>query len=148
MKKCSACKKEKQENEFAIKKKNRAGENIYQSFCKECNKQYQKEHYKKNKERYKNKAREWEKKYKKDTYKALLEHTKSGCSYCEEKDFRCLQFNHIVREEKTESISKMITDGKNKNLILEELKKCEVVCCNCHFKITSDQFGWYKFLKD
>ena len=47
---------------------------------------------------------------------------------------------------KTDSVSSMITNSKNLNVILEEVKKCEILCANCHAKKTAKQFGWYKDL--
>lgn len=56
------------------------------------------------------------------------------CKYCYENDPRCLDFHHIRRETKKMSISKMVSVGKNKCQILREVKKCEVLCSNCHRK--------------
>ena len=146
MKVCGTCKVEKPFEDFGVKK--RKGDKVYyQSKCRECNREYQKQHYRANKETYYTKARTWEKEHKRKIYSFLMEHAKEGCVVCGEKDFRCLQFNHIDREQKTDSVSGMISAKRSFELIIEEVKKCEVVCANCHCKITAKQFDWYSILE-
>lgn len=54
------------------------------------------------------------------------------CKYCNESNIACLEFHHKYGEKKFNLSSRMI---KNKQAVLEEAKKCEVVCANCHRKI-------------
>jgi len=70
------------------------------------------------------KIRQWYKDYKKG----------KQCKICPENDSRCLDFHHIEPKKKRMSISKMVSSGKNKCQILREIKKCEVLCSNCHRK--------------
>tara|TARA_R100001377_G_C3140249_1_gene92431 strand:- start:209 stop:643 length:435 start_codon:yes stop_codon:yes gene_type:complete len=144
MKTCSTCKEELPFENFSIKGKGSKGQTLYSSKCRECNKAYQREHYKKNKKYYAKKARGWEKEYKHEAYSYLREKAKDGCVHCGEQDFRCLQFNHIERSTKIDSVSSMVRDNKNLSVIKEEVDKCEVLCANCHFKVTAGQFNWYK----
>jgi len=144
MKTCSTCKEELPFENFSIKGKGSKGQTLYSSKCRECNKAYQREHYKKNKKYYAKKARVWGKDYRHRAYSYLREQAKDGCAHCGEQDFRCLQFNHTDPSTKTASISNMIRDWKPIPLIKEELDKCEVLCANCHCKVTADQFNWYK----
>lgn len=57
---------------------------------------------------------------------------RKGCKYCSEKDALCLTFHH--REN-----NKAFWLGAGSNVswkkVKEEVKKCEVVCENCHKKI-------------
>lgn len=147
MKTCRVCKELKSIVEFSEKGKKSNGEIKYQSMCRECNKKYQREHYKKNKDKYKKKARDWEQRYKSEVYKFLIEYAKDGCIKCGEKHFACLQFNHIDPKTKSFSICKGITDCISIDSIKEELLKCEILCANCHAKHTAVQFGYYKFLR-
>lgn len=147
MKVCTKCKENLPDSSYNIKKINKNGTLQKQSICIECNKIYQKEHYVKNKEKYYLKARNWENEYKKNVYSVLMEMTKDGCVKCGEKHFACLQFDHIERDKKTSNISTMIRDTKKIDLILEEIKKCNILCANCHAKKTAEQFGWYKSLE-
>jgi len=145
MKICGTCKIEKPLDEYSFHRR-KGRKDQYQSKCRECNKTYQREHYKKNKKYYAVKAREWEDKYKKEVYSFLMEEAKDGCVTCGEKDFRCLQFNHIDRSTKTNNISNMIRYSRPLLEIKQEIKKCEILCANCHAKVTADQFSWHSAL--
>lgn len=58
------------------------------------------------------------------------------CKECGENDLYALTFHHINPEQKNIEIGKLINNGycfENKK-IQEELKKCELLCFNCHMK--------------
>lgn len=59
-----------------------------------------------------------------------------GCLFCEQNEPVCLQFHHIKKETKYLCISALI-NRKQKQKIEEEMKKCVVVCANCHLKLHS-----------
>lgn len=75
------------------------------------------------------------KKRKLEIRKWFWEH-KSGlkCSRCGESHVATIDFHHRVGE-KENGISKMVADGYSIERILRELKKCEVLCANCHRKV-------------
>lgn len=54
-----------------------------------------------------------------------------------------LEFDHLKREDKKYEISKMMSDYKWGQILLE-ISKCEVVCANHHKLRIANQFGWYK----
>jgi len=56
--------------------------------------------------------------------------SKSGCNRCPETDPVCLTFHHI--DEKEFSISNF--SRRTLEEVKTEIKKCEVLCCNCHRK--------------
>ena len=56
---------------------------------------------------------------------------KSGCVICGEKDPCCLEFHHLNPTEKEFGISELRSMEKT----LKEIKKCIIVCRNCHAKI-------------
>ena len=58
---------------------------------------------------------------------------KKGCNVCGEHDFRCLDFHHIDPTTKWHSIARMKHYGRDS--LKAELKKCQVICSNCHRKI-------------
>lgn len=133
---CSVCKVFKSDSCFAWT--NKEANKLY-SKCKECNKAYQREHYLKNKSYYL--VRKY--KYKKENQKKVIEYLKNNpCVDCGETDIRVLDFDHIDRNKKSRLISQMYSCSWS--TLLEEIKKCEIRCANCHRIKTSKQFGWLK----
>jgi len=57
-----------------------------------------------------------------------------GCSVCGERDYRCLDFHHVDPSTKVYSIATMRGRG-DREALKAELKKCVVICSNCHRKI-------------
>lgn len=43
-----------------------------------------------------------------------------------------IEFDHLVPTEKKRTISRMVSEGRSKESILDEIEKCEAVCANCH----------------
>lgn len=63
----------------------------------------------------------------------FLEYKKTlSCEKCKLSDHRCLEFHHIDPKIKDDEISSMIAKGMLPERILEEIKKCMVLCANCH----------------
>ena len=56
-----------------------------------------------------------------------------GCSECNEGDVACLDFHHVDGK-KTDTVARMVGDGRRKDVIREEIRKCNVLCANCHRK--------------
>lgn len=123
MKRCSVCGELKPLSEFALNKYKKDG---HACDCKGCRKRYRDKHYQENKEYYKEKA----KLYKEKCHKEFEELKKQlKCSKCGESRFYCLDFHHINPDEKETEIAKLINSPKK---LKEELKKCIVLCANCH----------------
>lgn len=105
--------------------------------CKECQKEYNKLHPrdKKLKALYDIKIR--------DHLRSWLQEYKRGekCFFCGESEPVALDFHHKKASDKTGKIASM----KNYKDITEEIKKCVVVCANCHRKLHAGvlkyQFG-------
>ena len=55
------------------------------------------------------------------------------CSVCGETDHNCLDFHHVMPEEKELNIPRAVARGSK--TVISELKKCVVVCANCHRKV-------------
>lgn len=55
--------------------------------------------------------------------------SQQGCKICEEHRAVCLDFHHV---EPGEHISKLIRDGVSMKTIEKEIRKCVVLCANCH----------------
>lgn len=148
MKQCSFCKKEKEFASFNKKGLRKDGSQKYQTICKDCNSEYLKVHYVENKQYYLNKADKSNKVNKRTVLLYLKEYAKDGCIICGEKEFACIQFDHREPSQKLHNISSMIKKGYALDKVKEELKKCDVLCSNCHAKRTAKQFSWYKCLDD
>jgi len=56
------------------------------------------------------------------------------CNRCPENHPACIDFHHPDPNKKHLSVSAMITNGYSKEKIIEEINKCEPLCCNCHRK--------------
>ncbi len=52
------------------------------------------------------------------------------CVRCKENDYRCLEFHHKGKKEK--NISSAVSNGWSIERIKKEMKKCIVLCANCH----------------
>ena len=89
------------------------------------------QHYYRNKERYllKNKLR-------RDKLREFIKDLKANtpCKDCKvQYPYYVMDFDHL--EDKQQIISKLVNSADRKRLELE-LKKCEIVCSNCHRKRT------------
>lgn len=115
---------------------------VKQTYCKECNKAYHREHFQKNKKTYVDKALQ----YKKDNQKRLLEYFKDKeCKDCGNTDTRVFEFDHL--HSKAANISEVMKSWCWER-ILTEIDKCEIVCCNCHRIRTLVRSNNYRTLAD
>jgi hypothetical protein len=122
-KKCSKCKRKKTVDSNFHKKGKK-----YQSKCKECVKAYHKKHYLKNKNKYKHQA----KAKKKKLIKILWNLKDNPCVDCGNKfPPWVMQYDHIDSSNKDMAVGNLTNWGSEKRL-REEIKKCELVCANCH----------------
>lgn len=64
---------------------------------------------------------------------------------CGESDPIVLQFDHLGN--KVATISDMLRYGRSEAAIFKEIAKCQVLCANCHLRKTSEDFGWYTYLR-
>lgn len=71
---------------------------------------------------------------------------KSGCVDCGINDPVVLDFDHRNPEEKSETISTMITRGRAWKAIEAEVAKCVVRCANCHRRVTAKYFNYYSLV--
>lgn len=71
---------------------------------------------------------------KKSKRKILKIKVELSCERCGEEDARCLDFHHS-RGEKKFNIGNALTEGYLWDEVSTELKKCDLLCSNCHRKI-------------
>lgn len=122
-KQCKKCKLIKSIDDF-----NKKG-NGYSYFCKECNREYLKEHYNNNKEYYAVKRRKYQKSHR-DWFIGIKQKLK--CENCNDDRWWVLDFHHIDSMDKDDDIARMMASGKAKKIILAEIEKCKILCANCH----------------
>lgn len=134
MKKCSHCRVEKPDEDFALKSR-KTGRRT--SICKPCYKLYQRKHYKENKEQYYARNQRQREKAR----KVLADFKSVGCKYCDEQERVALDCHHTKGDGSNERrVGKLANTGQTKQL-KKELKKCEVVCANCHRKLHAGLLG-------
>ena len=120
MKHCKKCDTTKELTEFYITK------GIVRSICKKCDNEYKKQHYIKNKDKYALAAKnhtQWFRDYKKQL-------KCNRCGY--NKHPAALDFHHTDHKSKLDWVARMSKNKNNKEKIMEEISKCEVLCANCH----------------
>jgi hypothetical protein len=71
----------------------------------------------------------------------VLDHVRDHpCVDCGEADPVVLEFDHL--DEKTASISNLISQTATRKAVDAEIARCEVVCTNCHRRRTALRAGW------
>lgn len=136
MKTCNGCNESKPVTDFA-KKRDRL-----QSRCKSCSNAYGKEYYSNNSERMKADSAA-AKKVRMDDIKARIREIKetTPCMDCHElHPWFVMDFDH-VRGVKYRDISAMLKDADSWSKLEEEMKKCDLVCSNCHRHRTFGRLG-------
>jgi hypothetical protein len=123
---CCGCKKRRGVRFFKSHSKRLDG---LQSQCIDCQKKYRRQHYLKNRQKYIDKAKKLKEESRSwyNEYKNTLK-----CSTCPENHPACLDFHHRDSKTKLGNVSSMVYNSKK--MLLEEIKKCDVICANCHRK--------------
>lgn len=100
----------------------------YQSNCRNCQKEYRKKHYEKNKAKYIQKSSNYVKKT-----VEWFNNLKDGleCEICGENRYWVLEFHHKDPSNKESEVASLVRKS-NRDKILKEIKKCLVLCSNCH----------------
>ena len=98
-----------------------------------CNRRW----YRRNAEKVKNEVR-----LRKTSVKVWFREYKEElqCSECDEDNSICLDFHHIDRTTKRDTVCSLVINGYSIETILEEIAKCIVLCANCHRKKHRDEF--------
>lgn len=133
MKSCSKCKSNKLEEQFPFKNKVKG---IRSSVCSICQREYKLKHYYSNKQQYYDRN-----KVTLDRLTEIANEYKEthSCEKCGENDTCCLDFHHIDRDKKDDTISNLRNMGSEKKLLIE-IGKCIVLCSNCHRKLHAGRF--------
>ena len=97
---------------------------------KETARQYSREHYQRNKEKYKAKGHNHEK-----AMRQMVIDLKDGqpCTDCGGSfPHYVLDYDHLDPADKEDCVGTMVARGLSKKRIVDEIAKCELVCANCH----------------
>jgi transcription elongation factor Elf1 len=99
---------------------------------REKNRGYQKKYYSNNKKYYQKKSSD-----RKKVLAVELEKIKKKlkCEKCGEGHVATLDFHHKNASEKEKGVGASISNGWSINRIKKEIKKCIVLCSNCHRKL-------------
>ena len=123
MKQCRYCKKSYPESYFgvALTTKDKI---YYRHKCKFC--------YQVTKNALRKRNQNW-----------LLNFKKEGkCSRCKINDYRVLEFHHINGKKKDFSISFARNNSFGLERMRQEIKKCVILCANCHRITHYEENGW------
>lgn len=136
---CTNCQTEKDISEFRPNKTKKDG---YQHYCGECDRNFQQQWYRKNKERLVNKAKISNKRNNANMHIFMLDFLQGkSCLRCGEDNILVLEFDHL--KDKKFQLSSMA--NRSKNQVIEEISKCQILCANCHKIKTHEQRNTYKW---
>lgn len=132
MKICPKCNVNKKDPEFRQHPGKRG--NLFW-ICRVCEKKYKAEYY----EIHKGRLIQKNVKNRRIRYQRLRIMAKTamkdGCVDCGLKDIRCLDFDH-VHGNKSANVAQLIGATVSVKRLMDEIKKCEVRCANCHRIVT------------
>jgi len=153
-KKCTSCRETKPLTQFNIQKKAllAADPDKYASQCKDCHKSLPASKVDPNffsdtkprKVGYDHRAAKQKVRYE-TRIKVLQYLAEKGCSECDEHNPRVLEFDHIDPSRKHKPISRLVTTGYSwaSEVLRAEIRKCRILCANCHRKHTLIQQDYY-----
>lgn len=130
MKTCTKCIQEKDLHEFSWKNKQKG---IRQPQCKTCVNKDSVQWYQSNRDRHIQTAIRNNKEY----VQRNLDFIRSVhlcCEQCGEDHESVLDFHHINPKTKDREVSWLLHSGCSLKRIQREIKKCSVLCSNCHRK--------------
>jgi hypothetical protein len=116
---------------------------IRHAVCKTCTAKRSGDWYEDNKDRQLEYVRNNNQKYRQTAREYAWEYLSTHpCSQCGETDPVVLEFHHIGG--KDTEVSRLIGRGASLEVMKAEIAKCQVLCSNCHRRITAKEQGWYR----
>ena len=139
---CSKCGIEKEIEEFPLRNESKSS-TYRQSYCKDCRSIMGANWYERNKDYQKANARKHTTEYRDTIREYLWNYLRTHpCVSCGEADPVVLEFHHL--HSKAKAITELVTRITNIESLEEELNKCEVLCSNCHRRLTAKERGWFR----
>lgn len=140
MKQCATCGEWKEETEFNFRYKVLG---IRHPTCRECHKAFRNNWYQKNKDRHLKNVHSRKLEVRELARKFVFDYLSSHpCVQCGETDPLVLEFHH--RQGKDKAVSVMVAGGYPIPTIQAEIDKCDVLCANCHRRLTMKERGWFR----
>lgn len=138
---CIRCKTEKPIEQFALRNKLT---HLRQTHCIDCGAKMGNDWYMKNREEQVKAGMRRRDEYKQRLKRYVWEYLSTHpCKLCGESDPAALEFHH-TRGVKLKEVSKMLQAGASVKTLVSEIEKCDVLCANCHRKLTAKEQGWYR----
>ena len=128
--------------------KNKSRKDGLNTICRVCSRLRSRQYYKDNTVEHKKAVQKRNVKYKQAVSTRVYEYLLNNpCTVCGEKDITVLEFDHL--RDKTKAVSQLVMSNNNWERVWEEIKKCQVLCANCHRRKTAKDQNWFviKFLK-
>lgn len=135
LKKCKKCGESKPYEMFA---KNRRRKDGHQDHCRACIKVRDALQYKNNTKKFAAWSKSRRIRVRKLVFEYLLTHP---CVECGERDIIVLEFDHRTQTTKKFDVMSA-THGHSWKTVEAEIKKCDVVCANCHKRRTAKMLNW------
>ena len=138
---CGECNVEQPIENYVFKNKIKG---IRQRECKNCHKKHMKIYYEKNKSKHLPIIKARKKKFKQELRQFMIDLKSKPCLDCKQSfHWSAMDFDHL--KDKSCEIATMVKNLRPKQVILDEIAKCELVCSNCHrirtFNRRSDPIG-------
>jgi hypothetical protein len=132
---CTRCGVVRAEDEFPFRS---AASGTRRSPCRFCCRDVSRRHYRQKRSAYLERNRRNNPRLlqlaKQHVYEFLLEHP---CMSCGERDPVVLEFNHRDPASKTSNIADLMLRMASSTRLDAEIAKCDVLCANCHQRVTS-----------
>ena len=135
LKKCKKCGIDKPYKDFA---RNKRRKDNHQDWCRACIKIRDAKQYVNNTEKFAKWSKDRRVRVRKLVFEYLLSHP---CVECGERDIIVLEFDHRAQYTKKFDVMSA-THGHSWKMIEAEIKKCDVVCANCHKRRTAKMLNW------
>jgi len=130
---CPGCKQILQVSNFHKNKNRKDGLHCH---CKQCAMKYSQKYYFQHKNERLRYAKQYRKKLSSRIRSTITNLKSNGCAICGyDKCIRALHFHHVNRNEKKFQICQTSLYKYNDNIMIDELNKCILLCCNCHGEI-------------
>jgi 5-methylcytosine-specific restriction endonuclease McrA len=140
---CTKCTQEKPESEYFVRDKKTGRLHAQCKLCYKAHRiSYSAAHYAKYKDAYLLRANLRREKLRAEFRANMLRYmSDKACIDCGEADIRVLELDHIDPKSKFFNVSQAVKLGYAWKEVLAEIKKCRVLCANCHKRRTAKQFN-------